>query len=100
MFLCILININVSRVDFAELKVSDLEEIHLPSEPSYQTRPTTSSSSEQGSLLSVPPSSYGRSLSGPNERSKRSASRTSTQSRGGAGRDVASAWNRSTTSMF
>ena len=90
-----------SRVDFAELKVSDLEEIHLPSEPSYQARPATSASSKQGSLLNVPPaSSYGRSLSGPNERSQRSASRTSTKSRGDHVRDVSSAWNRSTTSMF
>ena len=93
----------LSRVDFAELKVSDLEEIHLPSEPSYQKRPTTSASSQQGSLLSVPPpSSYGRSLSGPNERSERGASRTSTKIRGSGVRDVSSAWNRprSTTSMY
>ena len=84
-------------MDFAELKVSDLEEIHLPSEPSYQTRPTTSKS-QQGSLLNVPSANYGRSISGPQGSANRSSTRgnniTTTR------RDVASAWNRSTTSLF
>ena len=87
-------------MDFAELKVSDLEEIHLPSEPSYQTRPKTSGS-QQGSLLSVPSSSYGRSLSGTTSPSQKSNERGSNKnSTATAGRDVASAWSRSTSSLF
>ena len=84
-------------MDFAELKVSDLEEIHLPSEPTYNTRPTTSGS-QQSSRLNVPSASYGRSVSGPQRSANRSSNRISTGT--ATGRDVASAWNRSTTSLF
>ena len=87
-------------MDFAELKVSDLEEIHLPSEPTYNTRPTTSGS-QQGSLLSVPTSSYGRSLSGSSTAQKlsnKSSNNNNTPTT--TGRDVASAWGRSTSSLY
>lgn len=82
---------------FAELKVSDLEEIPPTSQPSYQTRPTTSGS-QQGSLLGVPGSSYGRNLS---SFGSSYGNTDKGENKGGTiGRGVASAWSRSTSSLY
>ena len=88
----------ITRMDFAELKVSDLEEIHPISSPSYQTKSSTSGS-QTSTLLSVPPSSYGRSLSG-SEKAFGNANKNDNK-RSTSERNINSAWgNRSTSSLY
>ena len=84
------------RVDFAELKVSDLEEIQLPSEPFFQTRPSTSQS-QKSSMLSVPSTGHGKSSSSFSSVQKKTEAKKNKSS---SSRDVTSAWSRSTSSIF
>ena len=84
------------RVDFAELKVSDLEEIQLPSEPFFQTRPSTSQS-QKSSMLTVPSAGNGKSSNNFNSAQKKPEAKKNKPS---SSRDVTSAWSRSTSSIF
>ena len=83
-------------MDFAELKVSDLEEIQLPSEPLFQTRPSTSQS-RKSSMLSVPSTGNEKGSSSFNSVQKKPEAKKNKPS---SSRDVTSAWSRSTSSIF
>ena len=94
--LIIFLSLIFNRVDFAELKVSDLEEIQLPSEPFFQTRPSTSQS-QKSSMLSVPSTGHGKSSSSFSSVQKKTEAKKNKSS---SSRDVTSAWSRSTSSIF
>ena len=94
--LIIFLSFIFNRVDFAELKVSDLEEIQLPSEPFFQTRPSTPQS-QKSSMLSVPSTGHGKSSSSFSSVKKNTEAKKNKSS---SSRDVTSAWSRSTSSIF
>ena len=78
------LHLNNFRLSFAELKVSDLEDMHDTTSMSVET-PQQTKAQQAGSLLSVP----------------HSAEETADKGKPGAGgRDVTSAWSRSPSALF